>query len=224
MRFVIPFLGFEMPAEQGEISSIAIENPDDFRLVAEDLWRQKNGMPGGLILSEQEKSLNFRDGTLCVFNPLDIDANDRKVLNHLYKELNENALELLTSETSYLQGELLTYLDKLAETVPYDLTYNFDLCISDLLKSYAVRVNQLNESYLDRLIDYLRAYSRICNTKTVFMINLKNYISEEQAVSLREFIQYENMTLITLENMFSYSIFKENAWIIDKERCIISLN
>ena len=224
MRLVIPFLGFEISIVNGGLYSIIIENPTDFRKVIEDLWQQTNGQSGEIILSEKGKIISFRERALVVFNPVDINANNRKVLNTLFKELNENALNSLSIELADLQSNIIAFFDKLSETVPYDVSYNYEVDVPELLKCHKFEINQLNGTYLDRLIDYLRAYSRICRTRVVILVNLKNYVSEEEVEALEEFVIYEDLKLIILQNSLGYRKKEEKTWIIDKDRCTINLN
>ena len=224
MRFNIPFLGFEMMLTQGSMSTVAIENPVDFRNVVEDLWRQSRGLPGSIIVSDGEMLISFQDNALGVFNPVDIDANNRRVLNKLYKELDENANNTLIIELADLQCKMLSFIEKLVETVPYDLAYDYEIDITDFLKGYNLKINQFSDSYIEHLIDYLRAYSRVCNLKVAIFINLKSYLKDDETAALQEFVQYENMSLLTIENIYKYKVKGENAWIIDKDRCIIDLN
>ena len=224
MRLIIPWLCFDNIIEEGIIHSISIENPLDFRRVIGAVWEKDQGRDGDIILSEKETILGFKDHILCIFNLIDLNANNRRILTRLYKELNENAQDVLAEEFSLLQGTMLSYIEKLTETVPYDLSYNYELDISDLLKIYDVKLNQLPESYNDQLIDYLRAFSRICNIKTVICVNIKNYMTEKEIIGLQEFIRYEKIRLINIENLYSYKVYDEKAWIIDKDRSIIDLN
>ena len=101
-----------------------------------------------------------------------------------------------------------------------------DVDIAGLLKLYGVKIESDGVDVLETLIDYLRAISSICNIHVVWMLNLKQFLTEEQVDQLYEFCFYEKIYLINLEGQKNYALKQEKCVIIDKDLCVIdtSLN
>ena len=106
MRMNIPYIGLDVLIQEGTVSSISIESQKVYRTVVEDLWNQKAGKEGEIVLSEKDSVINIQNNAVCIFNALDIDANDRRIISKLYKELNENSQNQLFSHLDLI---LLTF-------------------------------------------------------------------------------------------------------------------
>ncbi len=117
-------------------------------------------------------------------------------------------------------------MENLLTTVPYYLEMEVDLDVAALLKLYGVKVETDGVDVLETLIDYLRAVSSICNIHVVWMLNLKQFLTEEEVGQLYEFCFYEKIHLINLEGQKSYTLEQEKCVIIDRDLCVIdtSLN
>lgn len=153
--------------------------------------------------------------TLVVENPQVLSD----MLRDIFRQINGE-------EGSNLNSNIVTFLENLLTTVPYHLEMEVDLDVAALLKLYGVKVETDGVDVLETLIDYLRAVSSICNIHVVWMLNLKQFLTEEEVGQLYEFCFYEKIHLINLEGQKSYTLEQEKCVIIDRDLCVIdtSLN
>ena len=201
MKAIYAKYGIELSLTENQIITLVVENPQVLSDMLRDIFRQIN-------------------------NPLRADCNEKKILTKLYKELAEQANSLLYEECSNLNSNIVTFLENLLTTVPYHLEMEVDLDVAALLKLYGVKVETDGVDVLETLIDYLRAVSSICNIHVVWMLNLKQFLTEEEVGQLYEFCFYEKIHLINLEGQKSYTLEQEKCVIIDRDLCVIdtSLN
>ena len=226
MKAIYAKYGIELSLEENRIITLVVENPKVMSDMLRDIFRQINGEEGGWILSENDKIFPLEKTGVLLDNPLTADCNEKKILTKLYKELSEQAKTSLYEECTQVNFHIVDFLEKLFATVPYHLEMELDVDVAGLLKLYGVKIESDGADVLENLIDYLRAISSICNIHVVWILNLKQFLTEEQVDQLYEFCFYEKIYLINLEGQKNYSLKQEKCVIIDKDLCVIdtSLN
>jgi len=226
MKAIYAKYGIEFSLEENRIVTLVVENPQVMSYMLRDIYRQISGEEGGWILSENDKIFPLEKNGVLLDNPLNADCNEKKILTKLYKELSEQAKTSLYEECTQVNSHIISFLEKLFETVPYHLEMELDVDVAALLKLYGVKVESDVADVLETLIDYLRAISSICNIHVVWILNLKQFLTEEQVDQLYEFCFYEKIYLINLEGQKNYTQKQEKCVIIDKDLCVIdtSLN
>ena len=184
------------------------------------------GLVQVLRVTEKEKIFPLDKISAVVDNPLVVNCNEKRILTQLYKELSEQAKTLMYEEYTQLNSHMISFLEELFYKVPYHLEMELDVDVLLLLKVYGVKIETDGEGVLETLMDYLRAIHSICGIKVVWMLNLKQFLMEEQVRQLYEFCFYEKIHLIHLEGQKNYSLEQEKCVIIDKDLCVIdtSLN
>ena len=73
------------------------------------------------------------------------------------------------------------------------------------------------------MIDYIRAYNKICKVSVFIFVNLKDYLESYELEQLYEFSEYEKLNLLLIEGHFSDVLDQEKNLIYDKDMCIITV-
>ena len=154
-------------------------------------------------------------------NPLMVNCNEKRILTRLYKELSEQANTLMYEEYTQINSYIVSFLERLLDTVPYHLDMEVDMDLTGILKLYGVKMESDGVSVIEVMIDYLRALSSICNIHVIWILNLKQFLTVEEVQQLYEFCFYEKIHLINLEGQKNYNLGQEKCVIIDKDLCII---
>lgn len=222
MRLVYAKYEIEIQLRENEVYTLVLEQPVVFTDFLRNLMAQINGMEGELILSEGDQQLSLAKNAVLISNPLMVDSNEKRVLTKLYKELDQNVKNLMYEKYSMISAELLQFMEDMTATVPYQLSTETDLNIMALLKAYDVKIALEENDPLERLIDYLRAFSSICGIRVFVILNLKHFFTEDQVVQLYEFCFYSKIFLINLEGQKNYTLPEERCVIIDKDFCFIT--
>lgn len=224
MRIIYSKYGIDLSLEENKITTIVIENPLVMSEVIRNISRQVNGEDGEWILSDQDKVFSAEKISIFLDNPLMVNSNEKRILTRLYKELSEQANTLMYEEYTQINSYIVSFLERLLDTVPYHLDMEVDMDLIGILKLYGVKIESDGVSVLEALLDYLRALSCICNIHVVFILNVKQFLTIEDVQQLYEFCFYEKMHLINLEGQKNYNLEQEKCVIIDKDLCIIDVS
>jgi CRISPR-associated protein, csn2 family len=221
MRIIYSKYGIDLYLEENKITTIVIENPLVMSEVIRNISRQVNGEDGEWILSEQDKIFSVEKSSILLDNPLMVNSNEKCILTRLYKELSEQANTLMYEEYTQINSYIVSFLERLLDTVPYHLDMEIYMDLSGILKLYGVKMESDGVSVLEVLIDYLRALNSICNIHVIWILNVKQFLTVEEVQQLYEFCFYEKIQLINLEGQKNYNLEQEKCVIIDKDLCII---
>lgn len=224
MRIIYSKYGIDLYLEENKITTIVIENPLVMSEVIRNISRQVNGEDGEWILSEQDKIFSVEKSGIFLDNPLMVNSNEKRILTRLYKELSEQANTLMYEDYTRINSYIVSFLERLLDTVPYHLDMEVDMDLTGILKLYGVKIESEGVSVLEALLDYLRALSCICNIRVAFILNVKQFLTLEEVRQLYEFCFYEKMYLINLEGQKNYNLEQEKCVIIDKDLCIIDMS
>lgn len=221
MRLVIPTYDISIELKENIINVLSIENPEAYSFILREFWNQTRGMDGEIILSEGENVYSIAKVMECIFNPFNIDCNDKKILNKLYQELKEYAIENLVEENAELNSKMLQHIDRIASGVTYALDYSIDFDVITLLKIYGVSIQTVGESLLENIVEYLKVMRQICGICNFVFVGLKSYLNENELKQLYEFIFYEKINIIVIESIHTKSLEMEACQIIDNDLCVI---
>lgn len=222
MKLVIPSYNISIELKENRVYVLSIENPKAYSVILRDFWSQTKGGDGELILSEGEKIYTISKVMECIFNPFDIDCNDKKILNKLYYELSEYALTYFAEENAELNSKMLYYVDRIVDSVPYALDYTLDFDVINLLKTYSVKFQTVGDSLLEKIVEYLKVMKQICGISYFVFVGLKSYVNKNELEQLYEFAFYEKIGIIIVESVHTQTIETEECWIIDNDLCLIS--
>jgi len=223
MKLIHMGYDLELEIRENQVTILSVENPKAYAVILQDIWNQTQGGEGGFILTDGEKTKNISKELECIYNPFMIDCNDKKIISRLYQELKGQANDNLFHEGLNLNTRIIDYLDILLANVPYALEYNVDFDVVNLLKLYGIKVQSYGESFLEKIIEYLRVMSQICNVHNYVFVGLKQYLENTELQQLYEFVFYEKINLVIIESMHSRKIYGEKCWLLDKDLCIIDL-
>lgn len=226
MKLVYPNNNITIEFEEGYVNTLCIENPKTYAEMVGGLWNQLNGDEGGWLLSEKDKILQVSKYMVGIFNPLDLDCNERRVLGKVYTELNEIVLDKFHAEIAELNGRIVEFLDSLTECVPYHMEVKPELDVGGLLKLFDVRIENSSANLLEHVLDYLRVMHEICRIELFVFVNAKQYFSDAELNALYEFVIYEKIHLLMLEGVYLRKIINpyEKCWIFDKDSCMINID
>lgn len=223
MKLIHSGYQLELSLKENQIPVLIIENQEAYRSVLLDLWNQVEGREGEIILSDGEKIKKISKEMELIFNPFALDCNNRKVISKLHQELKEISDEVLIQERAEVNQNIVGYLEKIVRHVPYAIDFEVDLDLTALLKMYDVRVSCFGDGLLEKIIEYMRTMSRICNIRIFAFVGLIQYLRPDELEQLYEFVLYEKIYLIRIESIFSKPINRERCWILDKDLCIIEM-
>lgn len=221
MRLIHSGYGIDIEVCENEVNLLCIEQKKSFADLIQEILDQKNGKEGNFILSEKDKIHNISKEVEIIINPFVLDCNEKRIQQKLYQEVYEQAIGKYLPETTELNAEIISYLEKITLSVPYDIIFDLEENIQGMLKIYGVRIEQQTFSLLEKIIDYLKILVRMCRIRIFIFVNLKIYLDPEDLKKLYEFAFYEKMYIILIENQVTKKINCEKVCILDQDKCII---
>lgn len=221
MKLVNTEYSIELDFDENQIEILIIEAPSAMTAMIGDIWNQVHGEQGNWILSENGKVMNISKEVVCIFNPFDIDCNEKKVLNSIYKELENISKEELYEKTQSINSALVKYIEQLTGFEAYSLTYSLEPDISALLKAYDVKIDTCAGTIAEKLLEYMTIQKRICKNTVFVTVNLKQYISQDEIEELYKNLLYEKIHLLEIEAYQQKSCNYERTTLIDKDLCIV---
>ena len=223
MKIVHKGFNLTMSLNENQVTVLSVENVHAYTEILRDIWNQVQGGDGGFIFSDKEKVIKISKAVDCVFNPFSLKCNDRKIINHLYQQIKEQADSFFLEDTMKMNTQLNQFMDDLLFQIPYALKHNQELDITNLLKLYDVEFECSAETVLEQVIEYLRIMSKICGINIYVFVGLKQFLSTEELKELYKFAFYEKIRILIIEPVHTPLIEGEKGWIIDPDLCIIEL-
>ena len=111
-----------------------------------------------------------------------------------------------------MNQQILCFMDKIVNTSAYNFTFDI------------VHVDSCYHSLAEKFIDYLRAMKTICNTDSVFVLNLKQYFGIEDLREIYKHCFYTKTCLVNLEGIKTNPIEGDRYIIVDKDLCVLDLS
>ena len=200
---------------QGHISVFEIENKNLFKNIILHLYQITQGESDNISINiiENDKVENFKNYEL-VTNIFSI--NESAINNKLIKYLNTEL------ECSEYQKDILDILEQLKNTflhyfddIPFDLCYNDNVTIVDLLKDFAPKINnQVNFNYLDMLNNYIKAIKMLKINDIIIFVDLKKYLTSEELKNFYENVFMLDLSVLLIESCRS-EIIEGYEWKIN---------
>ena len=221
MKLVHPDLEGQLLLDVHKPCEWIIESPDIFLKFLQELCSQVAGKDGRFVLSDEEE-MSLQKYAEIIVNPLNVDINDRKVLNKLYAELSECSFgDELYLETQKMLAGIQEYFWKLEHTSDYFLAMDKEIDIVSVFKAIGVKFQNCADNLIENLCQYIAIMSSLMRKKVIILVNLRSYVNDNQLKLLMETIRYKEIALLFIENMernLPASVFR---YIIDKDQCEI---
>ncbi len=224
MRLVNTKYDIEIKFEENLIYVLDIENSEVLVSFMQNLWMQSNGERGDFILSENEREFKIEKKIECIYNPFEIDINNKKIITKLYSDMEEVSKDELYEIESEVNTVIVKYLDCLSKKFDYPVDYRVDLDMKGLLKMYDFKLQYEEKDFTSKLFSYVKLMHRICGIEVFVLYNIKSFIPQNITEKFYKELLYEKIFIILIEDHQSESNMYEKRCIIDKDLCIIDIN
>lgn len=223
MRLVCNEYGLNLEIKENLINVLVIESPVIFARITGELFNQIGGEPGGFVLSEKDAIKTISKEAEIIINPFIVDCNEKRILQKIYQELNDEINDSMIEKTVYLQGQMIAYLEEVTQRLPYPLEFDVEENMIGFFKLCHVEIDNQGKALIEKIINYVKMLNQICNIHIVFLVNIKLYLSQAELEELYKCAFYEKINLILLENLQKEKVECESICILDKDMCIIDV-
>lgn len=223
MKICHPALEEPFQIDESKVSIVVIENQRMLSHMIQELRNQINGDLGEFIFCEDEKNISIEKRIQLIISVFDLDFNTKRNISKLYSQLAEKSVdEENYYETDLIKSKLLEYVERLISDEKSELKYNDNLEISDIFKIMKIEFDESSGILAERIINYLIVMNDYFHFSCYVFVNLKSYLSNEELISFYQYVIYNKITILLLEN--SERMINENyekQIIIDSDLCLI---
>lgn len=223
MKLVHPLLEQQIMFSENNVNVLVIENRKFMSEFVQEFNNQINGLEGRFVLSDSGKEAKIDKKVEIIIDYFNIDFNNKKIRNKLYKFMLETAMnEEFYVKTTEVKNTILKYLYDIEEKIEFELTNDEEFDITLIFKAINVKFEVNELSFSEKLVEYLKLLSNLGTIKIFILINLKSFVSDEELKEIYKYTIYNKLNLLLIENMESNAHFQEEVvHIVDEDLCEI---
>jgi CRISPR type II-A-associated protein Csn2 len=171
-------------------------------------------------ISEDITNLKFTTTLLPLINLFELNPNEKKNLNLLYKKIQVQQNIDENSELISKINELISIMiNKNVENLNLPISFSENLSLVEFLKLYEVKFNFKNNNFFIKLTNYIEIICEFTPYKILLIPYLESVLSEAEIENLITFASQKNIYIIVCEtkdeNMEPKKIIDENNDEVD---------
>lgn len=226
MKLIHKDFDFVFHFDENVRSLLVVEDPVIFLKLISEMTGNDREEYSRIVLSEDDTVLKIKDKLVCIIDPLSISLNDRKLLNKLGDMLLK---EILSSELlikgNQIVSDIENYVIQIIQCMDWNLSYSEKIDIQSLLKIAEVRFDDVQETLVEEILDYIKISSELLGIKCFVFVNMLSYLTEYEVEKFYEYVYYQKICVLLLESRVPDTVKKfSETVIIDKDTCEIVLN
>lgn len=215
--------GFDRELEWTEnvhSQEIIIENQKYFREFVKDFYfHDESG--SGISLTENGKSLKFKDDVDVIINPLKLDFGNRKAVTNLLKVLVETSLsENFYLSTNRLKTKIVKYLNDVINSEQFGFEVEADdFSLDQIAKAVNFHVVGDEDDFVELITDYLEMMRELAKTKLFVFIALRSFVDNGELKRLQKNISDRQIDVLLVEDQTRDKIDGLSRMTIDEDLC-----
>ncbi len=222
MKLVEREYGIEVDIKENIVSIIVLEDVKLRLPLINELFSQTSGKEGNWLLFENDKSFDLGKKVELILEPLTLTLNNKKVKTKLYQDIKTIAQDYCFSQGLEVHSQICNYLENMLDKLPYPIKYDEDWDVSEILKAYNVELVEEYDNIFEKLYNYIKLVNTVCGTDIFIMVNIKQYLTDEQITELYKMAAYGKIQLVLIEFSTNNKRDCEELYILDNDDCVIT--
>lgn len=222
MKLVEREYGIEVDIKENIVSIIVLEDVKLRLPLINELFSQTSGNEGNWLLFENDKSFDLGKKAELILEPLTLTLNNKKVKTKLYQDIKTIAQDYCFSQGLEVHSQICNYLENMLDKLPYPVKYDEDWDVSEILKAYNVELVEEYDNIFEKLYNYIKLVNTVCGTDIFIMVNIKQYLTDEQITELYKMAAYGKIQLVLIEFSINNKRDCEELYILDNDDCVIT--
>ncbi len=170
-----------------------------------------------IIFSINNEEVDLEKYGMIIFNPFQLDLNEKKFLNLVFKKLEKNIRDEERCFIADIEKASLSLFEKLALSSDIPIDYNDTFDFNKYFSAFDVKIME-PEDYLEKIVRYIRLSCEIFHTKLFISFGLLALLDNAEIDLLnKELIQYD----VSLLDVFYNEKSSLETLYIDTDWCII---
>ena len=220
MRFAWSFLNETLTWNDGGVQTLIIENKPMLRTFLETLRQQAEGMRGVLVVSEDNRVLEFTRTVELLTDPFLLPLSSKKITNRLLQAA-EEAGEPYGDELVRLTIQINELAAKISTSMEYNVTYKELDDFEELYKLMGFRADEENSTLPERVLEYLLLARGLLGKKLFICYGLHNCMTDQEMTLLCKEATYRKLCLLLVEAVQPNPSSYEKITLIDQDLCVI---
>ena len=222
MKIKLYFFEEFIDLEVGKLYTIIIENRKILHDFEKYLFNEFEGNNDYLLLMDNNKIIDHKKNIYFLSNFYDMDLNNKKNLLALYKQIKVNHNDELKEMFEQLTSNINDFFEFINFESEFDLTFDSNILIDDVLKLGDLRFNNENDSLFNSFISYLEIINNLFNINVFVVEELHKYFSNDDLIKAMNELKYHGIILINIEKDNNFEgIVDEIRNYIDIDYCTI---
>lgn len=214
--------GIEVDIKENIVSIIVLEDVKLRLPLINELFSQTSGKEGNWLLFENDKSFDLGKKVELILEPLTLTLNNKKVKTKLYQDIKTIAQDYCFSQGLEVHSQICNYLENMLDKLPYPIKYDEDWDVSEILKAYNVELVEEYDNIFEKLYNYIKLVNTVCGTEIFVMVNIKQYLTDDQITELYKMAAYGKIQLVLIEFSINNKRDCEELYILDNDDCVIT--
>ena len=222
MKIKLYFFEEFIDLEVGKLYTIIIENRKILYDFEKYLFNEFDGNNDYLLLMDNNKIIDPKKNIYFLSNFYDMDLNNKKNLLALYKQIKVNNNDELKERFEQLTSNINEFLEFINFESVFDLTFDGNILIDDVLKLGDLRFNNENDDLFNSFISYLEIINNLFNINVFIVEELHKYFSNDDLIKAFNELKYYGIILINIEKDNNFEGFVDEIRnYIDIDYCTI---
>lgn len=222
MKLVEREYGIEVDIKENIVAIIVLEDVKLRLPLINELFSQTSGKEGNWLLFENDKSFDLGKKVELILEPLTLTLNNKKVKTKLYQDIKTISQDCCFSQGLEVHSQICNYLENMLDKLPYPVKYDEDWDVSEILKAYNVELVEEYDNIFEKLYNYIKLVNTVCGTDIFIMVNIKQYLTDEQITELYKMAAYGKIQLVLIEFNMNNKRDCEELYILDNDDCVIT--
>lgn len=220
MRIAWEYFAEPMAFENHAAVVLTVENKTAFRrLLCAFLEDRADEM---LTFSLEWKPFDFAKQGLYIADPLQPDADTKKLMNRIASAMEQTANTALTEQLTALRQDLLQLGDALTAQFDYDVAYQDELETSAIVKLLQFRLRQEDTTASERLARFLILTTRYLKVRVFAVANLYLYFEPEEVNRLLHTLSLHQIRILDIETQAPACIAERaKLYVLDRDLCTL---
>ena len=209
MKLKFSFLENTINLNDEYIMCLEVENKKYFYRIIDILIKYSEG----IFIEDNLFDTNFN--IRVIIDYFNLELNNRKTLNNINKIIISNLTPEYLVDITNLYKKFLKNYEKILKEIDIPLTVNKDFQLENISKIFDLKIHTENDVLKDLLI-LIDTYKETKEYNMIFLINLKQYLTEDELQELYKYSIYNKVKIVLIDSQ-SYGIAKkyEKKLIID---------
>lgn len=194
------------------IKRIKVKSSKDFKHISFNLLNE--------ITVSIDNDIVDNKNVLIIYNPFEINLNDKKILNNVYKELESNINDEEKIKLHNVELAAYKFFDDLEYISTISFEYSPEIDISKLFNAFNLSISQDSSNYLELISSYFVLNARYCKIKFIISFGLSSLLDSNDIALLEKELAYNDLVLLDIIYVVNEG-YAENDLTIEEEWCII---